>query len=265
MTRSGRDQLRAFLRSFSADGGALVGEAVGVHGVTEGLTAGVVRTPLSESAAVGVAAGMALAGRRVIVELVDPAGLTRAADVLGDLASLRARSAGTFAAPLVILAPFAADLPSIPGLRVAVAAAADDVVGLVGHALAAGDPVVVLLSAAALDDAGAGGAVPGLGVAVTRRAGSGVTVLAVGDGVAAALAAEGDAEVIDLRALSPLDTAAIGASVRRTGRAVAVGAPSALFAALDQAFLSLESPLASLPAAASPADVSAAVARALSY
>jgi pyruvate dehydrogenase E1 component beta subunit len=189
----------------------------------------------------------------------------RAGDVLADLASLRTRSAGTFGAPLVVLAPFTADLPVIPGLRVAVAATADDLVGLIGHALAAGDPVVVLHSAAALDDAGEGAPVPGLGVAVTRRAGNGVTVLAVGDGVAAALAAEGEAEVLDLRALSSLDTAAIGASVRRTGRAVAVGAPQALLTALDQAFLSLESPLSSLPAAASPADVSAAVARALSY
>ena len=48
MTRTGRDLLRAFLTRFSQGGGALVGEAVGVHGVTEGLTQNVIRTPLSE-------------------------------------------------------------------------------------------------------------------------------------------------------------------------------------------------------------------------
>ena len=61
------------------------------------------------------------------------------------------------------------------------------------------------------------------------RAGEGVTVAAWGTGVAAALeaaeeaAAQGvSAEVIDLQALVPLDTAAVLASVERTGRLVVV-------------------------------------------
>jgi pyruvate/2-oxoglutarate/acetoin dehydrogenase E1 component len=88
MNRTGRDLLRAALARHADSGGALVGEAVGVHGVTAGFapSASLVRTPLSEGAALGVAAGLALAGRAVIVELVDPAGLARAADVLADLA-----------------------------------------------------------------------------------------------------------------------------------------------------------------------------------
>ncbi len=273
MTKSGRDQLRAFLQRFVSGGGTLVGEAVGAHGVTEGFTQGVVRTPLSEAAAVGVAAGLALAGKRVIVELVDPAGLARAADVLADLATLKARSGGSWSAPIVVRAPFALGAggqpPATPpvasmGIRVAIAATADDLVGLLEHALAAGEPVVVLESAAALDDVGAGAPVPGLGAAVTRREGTGVTVLAVGDAVAAALAADDTSTVVDLRGLA-LDRAAIAAAVAKTGRAVAVGAPDALLVALQEAFLTLESPLVALPADASPERIAAAARDALTY
>ncbi|MFN7147612.1 MAG: transketolase C-terminal domain-containing protein, partial [Myxococcota bacterium] len=156
--------------------------------------------------------------------------------------------------------------PHVPsGLRVAVAATADDLVGLLQHALEGNEPTVILEAAAAFEDVGAGAAVPGLGVAVTRREGEGVTVFAVGDAVAAALAADTEAEVVDLRGLTPLDRGAIAARVKKTGRAVAVGAPDALLAALEGAFLSLESPLAALPADASSDRIGAAVRDALTY
>ncbi len=68
-----------------------------------------------------------------------------------------------------------------------------------------------------------------LGEAVTRRAGSDVTVVGIGLGAVLALEAaeqlEGDGvavEVIDPRTLVPLDWPAIFASVRRTGRLVVV-------------------------------------------
>lgn len=258
---TGRERLRAALRRFSEGGGVLLGEAVGVHGVTDGLTQGVVRTPLSETATVGVAVGHALAGRRVVVELVDPQGLARATDVLADLAGLAARSNGSFSAPIVIRAPWA-DVAVPAGIAVAVAGVGDDVVGLLEHALASGKPTVILESATALDADAGDGAVPGLGVAVARSQGD-VTVLTLGDGVAAALAVEG-AEVVDLRGTTP-DRAVIAASVRRTGRAVSVGAPAALLVALQEAFLSLEAPLVALPASAEPAAISAAVTAALTY
>lgn len=282
MTRSGRDLLRAALGKHVAGGGMLVGEAVGVHGVTEGLTGpGLVRTPLSEGAAVGVAAGLALAGKKVVVELIDPAGLARAADVLAELAALRTRTGGAWSAPVVIRAPFGPAVPllmALPaGLRVAVASTADDLVGMLAHALDGTEPVVILESPGAHASIGTGPdsahrGVPPLGTAVTRREGTAATVLAVGPGVDAALAAadtladEGvEIEVVDLRGLTLLDRAAVGARVRKSGRAVVVGAPEGLTVALDEAFLSLEAPLAALAADATSEHIAAAVRATVSY
>jgi pyruvate/2-oxoglutarate/acetoin dehydrogenase E1 component len=261
MTRSGTELTRAALQEFLKGGGTLVGEAVGVHGVSAGLLGALVRTPLSEAAAIGVGTGLALAGKAVVVELIDPAGLARAADVLTDLASLSARSAGTFRAPLVILAPHAA--VAVPdGIAVGVAGVADDLPGLLRHALASGGPVVVFTTAAALADTGAGADVPALGVSVTRSSGP-VTVLAAGDAVRSALACGEAAEVIDLR--GPTADAAALASARRTGRVVIVGAPAAALATLNQNFLSLESPLVELGPTATPAEIATAIHFAATY
>ena len=61
--RTGRDQLRAALALHAASaGGVLVGEAVGVAGLSKGLTGNLLRTPLSEAGSVGAAVGLALAG-----------------------------------------------------------------------------------------------------------------------------------------------------------------------------------------------------------
>jgi pyruvate dehydrogenase E1 component beta subunit len=271
MIRTGRDLLRAALGRFVDGGGFLVGEAVGAHGVTAGIAKNLVRTPLSESAALGVAAGLALGGKRVVVELVDPAGLARAADVLADLAGLEARSGGAFSAPIVVRAPALGAggqppaTPPAPGARILVAATADDVVGLLEAALASGKPTVILESAAALDDVGAGGPCAPLGAAVVRREGAGATILAAGDAVAAALAADTGATVVDVRAVAPLDRATIAAQARATGRVVAVGVPGALDVVLADAFLTLESPPVVLPGDATSERIAAAVRDALTY
>jgi pyruvate dehydrogenase E1 component beta subunit len=98
-----------------------------------------------------------------------------------------------------------------------------------------------------------------IGTAVTRRAGSTATVVATSIMVhraleaAEALAPEGiDAEVIDLRSLRPIDTAAIEASARRTGRLLVVhegvrtlgiGAEIAAHVAGSEAFDFLDAPI----------------------
>lgn len=245
----GRDLLRAALTRH-LETGVLLGEAAGVHGVSAGLTGpNVLRTPLSEGAAVGMAVGLAMGGRRPILELVDPAGLARAADALADLATLRARSGGAWTAPLVIRAPWSSDVAVPVGIPVVVAATAADLVGLLAHALAGDVPVVILEAVCALEDSGEADDVPGIGIATARRAGSLLTLLAAGDDLPVALAAaEGqDVEVIDLRAVQPLDLRTIGESVRKTGRCVVVGdagprALASLNAAVREAFLSFESP-----------------------
>lgn len=241
---SGSMALQAALAEHAGrEGGVLVGEGVGVAGLAARAAGNLVRTPLSESVAVGVAVGLALAGKRPVVELLDASGLARAAEALADAGALPGRSEGAFAAPVVVLAPLAveADLPALPaGIGLAVAASAADAVGLLAAALAARGPTVLLVSASALAARDSGPAA-GLGVPVLLREGRGAVLLAEGEGVALALAAGGDAAVVDLRGCR--DVAAIGTLVAPTGRVVVVAheGASTLLAVLAGAFWRLES------------------------
>lgn len=218
----------------------LVGEAAGRFGRSVGMAGRLMPLPLSESGTVGLAVGLALAGQRPIVELLDADGLARAAEALSEAGSISGRTEGSFSAPIVVLAPAPARLPTLPeGIRVYAAADPADAAGMLATAMSSQEPAILLLSQAALqgtveDTATASGA-------RIVRPGSGCTVLAWGDGVQAALATEG-AEVVDLRVLAPLDRGTLGESVRRTGRVVVVGADALLPAAVQEAFLYLESP-----------------------
>jgi len=143
-------------------------------------------------------------------------------------------------------------LASIPGLTVVAPSTPADAYGLTATALGHDGPVVLLeaklLSEEWLELLGRGGRdtvafdVPPAGArgevdhepvpfgqAVVRRAGRDVTVCAVSVGVHRALEAaralddQGvSCEVVDLRSLRPLDTAAVVTSVARTGRLLVV-------------------------------------------
>jgi pyruvate/2-oxoglutarate/acetoin dehydrogenase E1 component len=145
-------------------------------------------------------------------------------------------------------------LAHIPGLSVAVPSTPADAGGLMLGALRHDGPVVFLepklLSETWLEFLGSGGrktvdydvpadgtrgAVPDrwepipFGQAALRREGEDVTIVGVGVGVhraieaARILAGEGiSADVLDLRTVSPLDRAAVAASVARTGRLLVV-------------------------------------------
>jgi pyruvate/2-oxoglutarate/acetoin dehydrogenase E1 component len=224
--------------------GVLVGEAVGVAGLSAGVTGNLVLTPLSEAGAVGLAAGLALIGKRPVVELLDVAGVERAFESLGDAGSLAARSGSAFAAPLVVLAPLppAADLPRVPpGVQLAVAATPAAAAALFAAALGAAAPVVLLLADDALATGAAAAGESALGVPVVVREGHGAIVLAEGAGVPLALAAAGEATVVDLAGCR--DATRLGALVAPTGRVVVVahGGDSALLAILAGAFWRLES------------------------
>jgi pyruvate dehydrogenase E1 component beta subunit len=106
---------------------------------------------------------------------------------------------------------------------------------MLAAAIRSDDPVVLLEHTALYDVPGAVGeeaaAAAGAGAGATvRRAGSDVTIVAASRMVAVALAAAEtlarehgvDAEVLDLRALRPLDASAVVAAVVRTGHAVLV-------------------------------------------
>lgn len=257
--RTGRAQLAAALAAIRAGGGRVLGERVEGDGAL----------PLSEGANVALATGLALAGTPVVVELVDLAGVVRAADALADAGDVAARSGGAWSAPVVVLAPLAADaaIPPVPaGVGRVVVGRASDVAHAVEAATRASGPTVVLLA----DDALEGRGVPeATGEAVVLREGDAASLLAVGAGVAVALAAaealEADglrAEVVDLRGPTP-DAVALR-SVARTGRPVVVGHGGVEMAALvSGAFWRLESEPRFVPATAGVGAVVAAVREAL--
>jgi pyruvate dehydrogenase E1 component beta subunit len=120
----------------------------------------------------------------------------------------------------------------IPGLKVVVPSTPADAKGLMAAAIRDDNPVVYLHSYMLTLDKGEvpdGEYVVPLGVADIKRAGTDVTIVAVGwmvkKGLAAAerLAAENiSAEVVDPRTLAPLDVRTIVNSVKKTGRVVLV-------------------------------------------
>jgi pyruvate dehydrogenase E1 component beta subunit len=244
---TGRDALRAAVRAHLDAGGLLLGEAVGTHGLAAGIEgAGVRRTTLSENATVGEAVGAALTGARVVVELLDPNGYARAGDALADLSSLAPRSRGAWSAAVVVLAPWTPHARVVPGLDLHVLGSADDAGSVLERAFGGGRPAVVLVNDEVLDAEVCTQAPAASGARVVRTGSraDGVVVLAIGPGVAAALAAadDRDATVIDLRTLAPLDSATLGEHVRAAGRVVVVELADLLVPVVEEGFLTLENP-----------------------
>ena len=234
----------------------LMGEDVGHYGgcyaVTKGLleefgTERIRDTPLSESAFVGAGIGAALNGMRPIVEVMTVNFSLLALDqILNNAATIRHMSGGQFNVPLVIRMATGAGrqlaaqhshslegwYAHIPGIKVLAPATLEDARGMLWSALEDPDPVLifehVLLYNMAGPLAADAGAVE-IGAAAVRRTGRDVSLITYGGSLfktleaAEALAAEGiEAEVVDLRSLRPLDTAAIAGSVAKTRRAVVV-------------------------------------------
>lgn len=234
-------------------GSANVEEAWGgPFGMTRGLykefgPTRVLDTPITESAFVGATAGAAMTGLRPVAEVmfVDFTGVCFD-QIMNQIAKIRYMFGGKAKLPLVIRMLYGAGYRAgaqhsqclypiythLPGLKVAVPSNPHDAKGLLISAIRDEDPVLFFEHKAIL---GMKGEVPDeayevpMGKANIVRAGKDVTVVAIGrmvhmaEKAAAVLAKEGiDCEVIDPRTTSPLDTAAILTSVRKTGRLVAV-------------------------------------------
>jgi pyruvate dehydrogenase E1 component subunit beta len=230
-----------------------VGHLGGVFRITDGLQTRfgprrVFDTPLAESAIVGTAFGMALAGLRPIAELQFMGFLHKAMNQLvAEAAQIRGRTWGQASAPLVVRTAYGggvrtpehhsdsleAQLVHAPGLKVVVPSTPADAAGLLLGAIQDPDPVVFMepirLYRAARGPLPTSLQPLPLGQAAVRRVGRDVTVVAWGAMVplalqaADSLAGEGvDCCVIDVRTLSPLDLDTIGASVDETGRLVVV-------------------------------------------
>jgi len=240
---------------------------------------------LSASTFVGAGIGAAMAGMRPIVEVMTVNFSMLCLDqIVNNAATLRHMSGGQVTVPLVIRMATGAGrqvaaqhshslegwYAHVPGLKILTPATLEDARGMLWTALQDPDPVLVFEHATLygmegeLDDAA--GPVD-IARAQIRRPGRDVSLVTYGGTLgktlqaADALAKEGiEAEVLDLRVLRPLDTAAILATVARTRRAVVVdegwrsGSISAEIAAriMEGAFYDLDAPVARVCTAETP-------------
>jgi 2-oxoisovalerate dehydrogenase E1 component beta subunit len=255
MVQAIHDALRTALRDDPRV--VVLGEDVGRNGgvfrVTEGLQAEfgegrVIDTPLAENGIVGAAIGMALYGMRPVAEIQFVDFVYPAFDqIVSELAKMRWRSAGQYACPVVVRAPYGGGIKGglyhsqspeayfchTAGLQVVIPSTPSDAKGLLMAALAGEDPVIFLepkrLYRGVKEEVAEGPTPTPIGVARIARPGEHVTMLAYGAMVPVALEAAGQAagrgwsaEVLDLRTLLPLDAEAVLASARKTGRVVIV-------------------------------------------
>jgi 2-oxoisovalerate dehydrogenase E1 component beta subunit len=235
----------------------VLGEDVGAYGGAFGATREliaefgeerVIDTPISESAIVGISIGAAIRGYRPVAEMQFADFISCGFDqIVNQAATLRYRYGGRAAVPIVIRAPSGGNVggglyhsqnPEAwfvhrPGLKVVAPSTAYDAKGLLKAAIRDDNPVVYFEHKYLYRRAK--GPVPGedeivpIGEAATRREGSDATILTYGAMVTPSLEAadrlskEGtEAEVIDLRTLSPLDKPAIFRSVEKTNRVLVV-------------------------------------------
>jgi pyruvate dehydrogenase E1 component beta subunit len=282
MVQAIQDALRVALREDPRV--VLLGEDIGRNGgvfrVTEGLQAefGAERvsdTPLAENGIVGGAIGLSLYGMKPIAEIQFVDFIYPAFDqIVSELAKMRWRSAGQYACPVIVRAPYGGGIKGglyhsqspeayfchTAGLKVVIPSTPRDAKGLLLAALEGDDPVIFLepkrLYRTTREDVPEGRFSVALSAARVARAGEHCTVLAYGAMVPVALeAAESAAskrwsvEVVDLRTLVPLDQDAVLASVQKTGRVVIVHeAPRTCGYGAELAALIAEKALTSLQA-----------------
>ncbi len=259
-----------------------VGQNGGVFRATEGLQKefGVDRvfdTPLAESAIGGLAIGLALQGYRPVAEIQFFGFLYEVMDsVSGQMARMRYRSGGRYSQPITVRAPFGGGVhtPELhadslegliaqqPGIRVVIPSTPYEAKGLLIAAIRSNDPVVYLehmkLYRSFRGEVPEEAYTVDLDKADIKRAGKDVTIISYGAMVHASLkAAEDlekdgiDAEVIDLRTVSPIDIETIITSVKKTNRVVVVqeaqrqaGIASHVIAEIqERAILHLEAPI----------------------
>ncbi len=259
-----------------------VGKEGGVFRVTDGLQAKfglerAVDTPLAESGIVGVALGLAINGFKPVAELQFMGFLPPALDqILNHISRIRNRSRGRYTCPMVIRMPYGGGihapehhsesmesiLAHIPGIKVVIPSTPYDAKGLIVAAIRDPDPILFLepkrVYRAIKEEVPEDNYTVPIGEAKVLREGGDVTVICWGAMVREALRAvemaaeEGiNAEVIDLRAVSPMDDNTYLESVRKTARVVIVheapktcGLGAEIIARVNEkALLSLEAPV----------------------
>jgi 2-oxoisovalerate dehydrogenase E1 component beta subunit len=258
-----------------------VGKLGGVFRITDGLQKDfgehrVLDTPLAESGIIGTAVGLAIRGFRPVCEIQFDGFIFPAFDqIVSQVAKLRFRSQGKINLPMVIRVPFGGGIGAVEhhsespeayfahtaGLRVVSCSNPVDAYWMIQQAIRCDDPVLFFEPKRRYYEKGE------LNVDATPeplfssrvlRTGTSATLVTYGPMVktclesAAAAAEEGtELEVIDLRALSPMDLTPVYDSVRKTGHLVVVSeAPgeasisSEIAARVQQeCFYSLEAPV----------------------
>ncbi len=244
------EEMRADDRVFVM--GEEVAEYQGAYKVTQGLLdefgpRRVIDTPITEYGFAGIGAGAAMGGLRPVIEFMTFNFAMQAIDhIINSAAKTNYMSGGQMRCPIVFRGPngaasrvgaqhsqnFAPWYASVPGLIVISPYDAADAKGLLRAAIQCPDPVVFLeneLLYGRSFDVPVGDVTLPIGKARTMRSGKDVTIVSYSIGVGLALeaaeqlAGEGiDAEVLDLRTLRPLDSAAVLESLSRTNRMVVV-------------------------------------------
>jgi len=204
-------------------------------------------TPITESAFIGAGVGAAATGLRPVVELMFISFMGVTLDqITNQAAKMRYMFGGKANIPLVIRTTIGAGFRAaaqhsdstystfvhFPGLKVVAPATPYDAKGLLIASIRDDDPVIFCENKLLYDTQGP---VPEddytipLGQADIKRTGADVTIVAISHMVSISLQAadqlakEGiDAEVVDLRSLSPWDEEAMVSSIEKTGRLVVV-------------------------------------------
>ena len=235
----------------------VMGEDIGARGgvflATEGFLQEfgenrVIDTPLAESSIAGVALGAAMHGMRPIAEIEFGDFIWPTINqIVGEAAKVRYGTKGKLNAPMVLRAPHGggvrgalyhsqsveAFFAHTPGLKVVTPSTPYDAKGLLKSAIRDDDPVIFLEHKRTYRLVR--GEVPDdeytlpIGKADLKREGSDVTIITYGLMLHHCLEAaetvemdDIDVEVLDLRTVSPLDTDAILATTRKTGKVLIV-------------------------------------------
>lgn len=229
-----------------------VGQSGGVFRATDGLQKKygdqrVFDTPLAESGIGGLATGLAIQGFRPVMEIQFFGFVFETFDeIAGQAARMRFRSGGRYTCPITYRAPFGGGVKTpemhadsleglllqTPGLKVVVPSNPYDAKGLLIASIRDNDPVfflehMKLYRSMRMEVPAESYTIP-LGQAAVVRTGKDVTIVTYGAMVHTALKAAEEwsktkgieAEVIDLRTISPIDIETIVQSVKKTHRAV---------------------------------------------
>jgi 2-oxoisovalerate dehydrogenase E1 component beta subunit len=235
----------------------IMGEDIGPSGGVFKATAGlfdkygedrVLDTPLAENNIIASAIGAAMVGLRPVPEIQFADFITPAMDtIVQQAAKIHYRSAGAYTCPITIRICCGASSGSglyhsqenatwfthEPGLKVVMPSTAYDAKGLLLAAIRDPNPVLYFehkkLYRSVKGEVPEGEFTVPLGKAAVRREGRDLTVLTYGSMVSLSLEAAElmskrgvEAEVLDLRTLSPLDKEAILTSVRKTSKCLIV-------------------------------------------